>query len=210
MRAGILILATAGWSTFSAAAADRWSVEAYLGDAYNFHSRLKVEQDGGYSRSVTARYDTRGFEAPVYYLLRVARWTDDRAWEFSLNHHKLYLRNPPSGVSSLSVSHGFNILAVTRAYRAGDWVYRFGAGPVVTHAEATINGVGYDGPYKFAGAALMAGGGRRFYLAKSTYFSIEAMATAAYASPAMSGPPDAKIKVSNVAVHGLAGFGFDF
>jgi hypothetical protein len=36
------------------------------------------------------------------------------------------------------------------------------------------------------------------------------MATAAYAEPAMSGAADAKLKVSNFAVHGLAGIGMEF
>jgi hypothetical protein len=210
MSCRILMLAVLCLTALDAGAADHWSVEAYLGDAYNFRSRLKVEQDGGYSRSVNARYDTRGFDAPLYYSLRAARWTGDRAWEISLTHHKLYLENPPPGVSSLSVSHGFNILAVSRAFRSGDWVYRFGAGPVVTHAEGTVNGIGYDGPYRLAGAALMAGGGRRFYLSKWSYFSLEAMVTAAYTSPTMSGTRDTDLRISNLAVHGLAGVGFDF
>jgi hypothetical protein len=210
MNRPFILLPLFALAVLDAAAADHWSVEAYLGDAYNFRTRLKVEQDGGYARSVNARYDTRGFESPLYYTLRAARWTDDRAWEMSLTHHKLYLQNPPAGVSSLSVSHGFNIIAVSRAFRHGDWVYRFGAGPVITHAEGTVNGITYDGPYRLAGAALMAGGGRRFYVGKSTYFSLEARVTVAYASPTMSGARDTDLKISNVAVHGLAGFGFDF
>jgi hypothetical protein len=210
MNRASVLLSLFALAVLDAAAADHWSVEAYLGDAYNFRTRLKVEQDGGYARSVNARYDTRGFESPLYYTLRGARWSGDRAWEVSLTHHKLYLQNPPPGVSSLSVSHGFNIIAVSRAFRSGDWVYRFGGGAVITHAEGTVNGITYDGPYKLAGAALMAGGGRRFYVGKSAYFSLEAMVTAAYASPAMSGARDAQLNVSNVAVHGLAGLGFDF
>lgn len=210
MKKTILFLCVWGWTALTAVAAENWSVEAFLGDAYNFRSRLKVEQDGGYSRSLNADYDTKGFESPLYYTLRGGRWTDDRAWELSFTHHKLYLQNPPAGVASLSVSHGFNILTVNRAFRSGNWVYRFGAGPVITHAEGAINGIGYDGSYKLSGAALMAGGGRRFYLGKSAFFSLEAMATAAYANPKMSGPLNAEIKVSNIAIHGLAGIGFEF
>jgi hypothetical protein len=36
------------------------------------------------------------------------------------------------------------------------------------------------------------------------------MATAAYADPKMSGPRNAQVKVSNFALHGLAGVGFEF
>ncbi len=210
MKKTMLCLCVWGWAAATAVAAERWSLEAYLGDAYNFRSTLKIKQDGGFSRSLTADYDTNGFDTPQYYTLRGSRWEQDRAWELSLIHHKLFLNNPPAGVAALSVSHGFNILTVNRAFRSGNWVYRFGAGPVITHAEGIINGISYDGPYKLSGAALLAGGGRRFYVGKTTFLSLEAMATAAYASPEMSGPLNAEIKVTNVAIHGLAGIGFEF
>ena len=193
-----------------AVAAERWSLEGYLGDAYNFRSRLRITQDGGFSSSISADYRTNGFESPIYYNVRGAHWEQDRAWELSLSHHKLFLQNPPPGVTALSVSHGFNMLTVNRAFRSGDWIYRFGIGPVITHAEGIINGIGYDGPYKISGAALLAGGGRRFYLDRTTFLSLEAMATAAYINPKMSGPLNAEITAANFAVHGLAGIGFEF
>lgn len=193
-----------------AAADERWSLEAYVGDAYNFRTRLEIEQDGGYSRSLRADYETRGFERPLYYMVRAARWQEARAWEAALIHHKLYLRNPPDGVTALSISHGFNIVSVNRAARAGQWSYRLGAGPVVTHAEAVINGVAYDGPYKLSGAALLAGGGRRFEVGKSVFLSAELMATAAYASVTLPGSPQAKLRASNAAVHALIGVALEF
>lgn len=194
----------------NAQGADRWSVEAYGGDALNFRNRLEIRQDGGYAQSLSADYRTHAFRSPPYYVLRGARWSDDAAWEVSLIHHKLYLANPPAGVSDLSISHGFNILSLARAFRAGDWTYRFGAGPVVTHAEATILGTKYDGPYKLSGAALLAGGGRRFYFGRSTFVSLEGMLTAAYASPSLPGPPNAKLKATNTAIHFLVGLGYEF
>jgi hypothetical protein len=193
-----------------ATAADRWSVEAFGGDAFNFHNRLKISQDGGYARSLSADYSTRAFRSPPYYVLRGARWSDDAAWELSLVHHKLYLNNPPAGVESLSISHGFNIVSLNRAFRMRDWTYRFGAGPVITHAEATILGTKYDGPYKLSGLALLAGGGRRFYFGSSAFFSLEGMASAAYASPSLPGAPNARIKATNTAIHLLAGLGYEF
>lgn len=71
-------------------------------------------------------------------MLRAGHSSGERAWEVSLMRHKIYLTNPPPGVSDVSVSHGFNILSLNRAFKAGDWTYRFGAGPVVTHAEAAL------------------------------------------------------------------------
>jgi hypothetical protein len=191
------------------ARSETWSLEAYVGDAYNLRTRLKISQEGGYSRSINADYETRGFEKPLYYVLRAARWQDSRAWEVSLIHHKLYLQNPPEAVSDLSISHGFNIVTLGRAARLGDWIYRFGAGPVITHAEATINGVRYDGPYRLAGAAVAIGGGRRFHLGKSVFVSAELIASAAYARPKLPGSPRAELRAANVALHGLAGIGVE-
>ena len=189
--------------------AQSWSLEAYLGNAYNFKNHLQIDQDPGYSRSLGADYRTKGFEAPLYYLLRAGRWRNDAAWELSVLHDKLYLANPPAGIASLSVSHGFNIVSVNRAARRGNWVYRVGAGPVITHAEGTINGITYDGPYRVSGAALLAGVGQRYYIGK-TFLAIEGMFTAAHASPALDGPPHARLKINNVALHGLAGIGYEF
>jgi hypothetical protein len=191
-------------------AAHTWSVEAYAGSAYNVPARLQLEQDGGFSRSLKAKFETRGFDSPLYYLLRAGKWQDNYATEFSILHHKLYLKNPPAGVSDLSVSHGFNILTLNGAYRVKDWVYRFGAGPVVTHAEATINGFRYDGPYRLSGAAMLAAVGRRFYIAKSTFLSVEAMASAAYATPRLSGSLNGEMRITHLAFHGLAGIGYEF
>ena len=186
------------------AAAQSWSIEAFVGDAYNFRTRLEVT-DRGFSRSVRADYQTRGLDTPLYYVLRAGRWQDHRAWEAALIHHKIYLQNPPEGVSDLSISHGFNIFAITRAARSGDWTWRVGAGPVITHAEATINRVRYDGPYRLSGAAILAGGGPRFALGERWFLSADLMATAAYARPKLSG--DARIEATNVAVHALVGIG---
>ncbi len=191
-------------------AENRWSVEVFGGDAYNFHNRLKISQDGGYSQSLSADYSTRALRSPPYYVLRAARWSNAAAWELSLIHHKLYLNNPPAGVSDLSISHGFNILSLDRAFRTRDWTYRFGAGPVITHAEATILGTKYDGPYKLSGLAALAGAGRRFYFSSAAFISVEGMVSAAYASPSLPGPPDARIKATHTAIHWLLGLGYEF
>lgn len=204
------LLIAAGLSCGAAQGAEGWSLEAYGGDAANFRNRLEISQDGGYSEWVSARYRTRGLRTPLYYVLRGARWSDDKAWEISFIHHKLYLANPPAGVSSLSITHGFNIFSLARAFKSGDWSWRVGAGPVITHAEATINGTQYDGPYKLSGAALLVGAGRRFYLGRSTFVSLEGMLTAAYANPRLPGPPDGELKVINTALHALVGVGYEF
>jgi hypothetical protein len=199
----------AGLACATPVAAQTWSLEAFGGNAYNFDSRLRIAQDGGFGESLTAKYETRGFRPPLYYQLRAGHWSGERAWEISLLHHKIYLANPPAGVSDVSVSHGFNIVSVNRAFRAGDWTYRFGAGPVITHAEATILGAKYDGPYRLSGAALLTAAGRRFYVGTSTYVTLEGALTAAYAKPRLAGTPSAELNVTNFAAHALIGVGHE-
>src|SRR4051812_26030805 len=173
------------------AAAQTWTVEALGGNAYSLRTHLNIRQDPGYDRSIRGDYETRGFRSPPYYALRAGYWQGGKdeasAWEAQLVHHKVYLKNPPDGVSSLSISHGFNIVSFNGAYRTGNSVFRFGAGPVTTHAEGTINDVTYAGRYQLSGFGALAGAGRRFPLTKGFFASIEAMVTAAYAKPDLSG-----------------------
>lgn len=53
------------------------------------------------------------------------------------------------------VAFAADIISVNRAFRRGNWTYRVGAGPVITHAEATILQTKYDGPYRMSGAAQL-------------------------------------------------------
>jgi len=110
-----------------------WSADLLIGDAYNFYSRTHIAHGTLGERSFDGNYETRGLEGPLHYVLRVSRWRDDRAWEVQLLHHKLYLENRPAGADSLSVSHGFNIVTLNRAFELNRSVIRIGLGPVVAH-----------------------------------------------------------------------------
>lgn len=190
--------------------ADSWSAEAMLGAVYNFNTRLRLDQ-GGYGTIVTtARYDTHPFEQPLYYALRVSRWTGDKAWEGMLIHDKLYLANPPPEVQGFSITHGFNILGITRATRGERFTYRFGAGVVITHAEGTVRGVQYDGGYELSGVSLIAGISKRFYISGPWFVVAELMGTLSYAEPNLGGTPELKASVPNAAIHGHIGIGYDF
>lgn len=197
-------------SVAAAAADDVWSVELMTGGAYNFNTHLRIEQSGGFARSLTAHYDTHPFENPLYYSVRVGRWNENGGWELQLIHQKLYLQNPPAGVESLSVSHGFNIITVNRGFVHDGWRFRIGAGPVVTHAEAVVNGTSYDGPYELCGAALIGTVGKQLRITKSVYINAELGGTLGYAKPSPQGNPALHLKVSNAALHGLIGVGANF
>lgn len=187
-----------------------WSIETSLGAAYNVGTRLTIEQEGAERLSVDARYQTRSFESPLYYMVRVARWTDERAWELSLIHDKLFLRNPPPGVGSLSISHGFNLITVNRAIRRESYTVRLGGGVIVTHPEAEVRGVTYDGPYDLAGLVALAGVSKRVYLDHRWFLSGDAAISVGYAHTEAGGSPGLTLTVPHAAVHAMLGIGRDF
>jgi hypothetical protein len=187
-----------------------WSFAVLVGDAYNFDSHTRIEQDTLGDVSLTGDYETRGLEGPLHYAWRISRWEDDRGWELQLLHHKLYLQNRPAGVESLSVSHGFNIVTINRALVYRGWILRAGLGPVVTHAEARITETSYDGPYEIAGAAGLFGAGRQLNLGAHFYLLGEVSATFGYIDAHPDGTPDLEIKISNPALHAQVGVGYRF
>jgi hypothetical protein len=188
----------------------RWAFEALVGDAYNFNSRTRLRHEATGRISVDGEYETHGLEGPFHYAWRIARWEDERAWELQLLHHKLYLQDPPSPIEALSVSHGFNIITVNRAFALGAWRARVGVGPVVTHAEARIGGTSYDGPYELAGAAALVGAGRTLALTSHLYLLGEISASFGYIEASPDGSPDLEFSIRNPALHAQIGLGYRF
>jgi hypothetical protein len=187
-----------------------WSAELLIGDAYNADSATHIKHETLGDVAFTGDYQTRGFEGPFHYAWRVARWDEDRGWELQLLHHKLYLQNRPTGVDLLSVSHGFNILTFNRALQFGSWRVRGGVGPVITHAEATILGTSYDGPYELAGAAVLVGVDRKVQLSTRLYVLGELAATYGYVHAHPDGTPRLELTIRNPAIHAQLGVGYRF
>jgi len=70
-----------------------WTFEFFGGSVYNFTTPLIIRQSGYDNIKINARYKTKPFELPIYYMLRIARWKENGAWEFEFIHQKLYLEN---------------------------------------------------------------------------------------------------------------------
>ena len=187
-----------------------WSFAVLIGDAYNFDSHTRIEHETLGNVSLTGDYDTRGLEGPLHYAWRVSRWDDDCGWELQLLHHKIYLQNPPPGIESLSISHGFNIVTINRAVDYRGWTLRGGLGPVVTHAEARIAGTSYDGPYEIAGAAALMGAGRKIDFGMHLRLLAEVSATFGYIEAHPDGAPDLELTIRNPALHAQVGVGYRF
>ena len=187
-----------------------WSVEVLIGDAFNLTSRTHIHNVQVSPSAFGGEYQTRGLEGPLHYAWRLTRWNQDRGWELQLLHHKLYLRNRPPPVEALSISHGFNIVTLGRAYARGPWRLRFGVGPVIAHPEARVAGVSYPGDYELAGAAALGSVGATFDVTQRWSVVGEITATFGYADVHPSGEPDLRFSVRNPAIHAQVGIGYRF
>jgi len=193
--------------------ADTFSAQLFGGAAYNLRLPLVIRQDGEDNLRVNADYDTKPFETPVYYSVRLGWWSDHRAWELEMIHHKLTLTNNPSEVEHFSITHGFNLLTVNRAWRNPWFIWRVGAGVVITHPESTIRGRTFeqsggiaDG-YYLSGPTAQIAAEKRFYMYKGFFASVEGKWTLSWVHvPVQDGSAD----LWNSALHGLIGVGIDF
>jgi hypothetical protein len=194
------------------AAEDGWVFQGAVGVVENLETSLTIRQSGSPDIEVDADYETRPFESPLYYMLRAGRWRGRAGWEIELVHHKLFLPNPPAEVHDFSISHGYNLLTVNRAWEARWLILRAGAGVVVAHPENTVRSRTLDpsdtnlsGGYHLTGPVLQLAAEKRFALGERWFIGLEGKITGARAEvPVAGGDAD----VPNVAFHGLVGIGW--
>jgi hypothetical protein len=184
-----------------------WTLQLATGAAYNFPTTLKIEEPGEENLSFTAHYTTHTFRSAPYYSVRIGRWQNNTAWEVELTHHKLYLTNLPPGIQQFNISNGYSMLMLNRAWQYRAFNLRAGGGALIAFPITTIQGVHTSGGYRLSGVAGQGSVEKRFYLGQNLFFAAEAKLTAAYASVDLK---NAKAKIPNVALHGLAGLGYKF
>lgn len=150
--------------------AQAWRLEAGPGLAYNVPMPLRIEQTGQPTLRITAQYATRAFELPLYWTARLERRVRSGAWGVELLHHKLFLANEPAEVDRFQVTHGFNVVSVTRSW-TGRPAFRAGVGVVLAHPETVVRGLAYPQDrgllgmgYYLTGPALQLGVSRRWAL----------------------------------------------
>jgi hypothetical protein len=191
----------------------RPGLEAHLGAAWNSPAPLTVRQDGQPDLALTAHYETHALELPMYYVYRVLLLDDSgRGWSLDLVHDKLYLKDPPAAIGEFAVSHGYNLLTLSRLGRRRPWHWGAGMGAVVTHPENTVRGLKLSekrGPFRdgyyVSGATVGAFGGRRLPLPGGYYVTGEARATLSWARvPVVNGNAD----VPDFALHASVGLGW--
>jgi hypothetical protein len=186
-----------------------WGFHVAIGTAYNVPLPLVVRQEGEEGIRATARYATRGFRFPLYYVVRATRWAKESGWAIELRHHKLFLERRPPEIQQFDVSHGYNLLTAYRVRREDRASLGLGVGIVIAHPENEVRGRPLGnrqglGGYVLAGPALGAFAMREIPLGADWRAGVELATTAAWARvPVAGGHADAP----NLGVHGTIGIG---
>ncbi len=198
---------------------NKWHIEFNGGVPYNINLPLTIEQNNQPTLKLTANFDSEPFVTPVYWVFRVAKWKNNKAWEFEMIHQKLYLQNPPPEVQYFSITHGFNMTFVNRAFKIklfnkDGFIFRVGTGIVLAHAENMVRGKEFDQKQSFGDLGyyitypnINLGLAKEIKLTKFAYLNIEAKHNTSYAKvPIVDG--NAKLWHSNFAL--VVGAGIEF
>lgn len=198
----------------SACGSNGFEITAALGAAFNFDSGLEVSQTGQPDLDIHGSYETRAFEFPLYYAVRLGWGWDRHLVELQLVHHKVHLVDAPTEIEQFEISHGFNLLTANYATRAWPIVLRAGLGLVVAHPESVVRGRVwerssgvFDSGYAVTGPALVAGAGYRWDLSRRWSVVPELFLSVARARVPVA---DGSASLVNVALHGLIGVRFAF
>lgn len=193
-----------------AAAEKGLRVELALGGAHSFGSTLRVEQPAFPDLATAASWATRSFEPPLYYAWRLARADARGTWALRFVHHKAHLENTTAEVERFSVSHGYNLLTLERAFAIGGFDLSAGAGLVIAHPESTVRGETrpeneggpFGGGYFLTGPTAAVAAARRLPLGRHLAVVPELRFTLSRARVPIAG---GEASVPNAAVHALVG-----
>jgi hypothetical protein len=198
----------------SAAAESQWSLEIATGVVTNIKTNLTIEQDGEDKIKLKADYETKPFDDPYYYLIRLSRSTESSGWEIQFLHHKLYLKNATDEIQHFEISHGYNIFTLNRAFHSLPITVRVGGGFVLPHTESRIRGKTDSGGggifgtgYRITGPALLVGGSKALRLSSRWFINPELQVSAAWAKVPVA---DGHATAPNIAIHFLIGGGYRF
>jgi hypothetical protein len=164
-----------------------WRVEAAFGAAHSLGSTLSLEQAGFPTLEINAEWESRNFESPPYYGLRVARQDARGAWAVR------FVRSFPAG--------GFELWA--------------GLGLVIAHPESTVRGRtkpeteggAFGGGYYVTGPTGGLALGRRLSLGDRFALVPEVRFTLSRARVPIA---DGEASVPNASVHFLLGLELRF
>jgi hypothetical protein len=183
--------------------ASGWAIEFLVGVPFSFPSSVTIRQVGEPDLRHRPRFQSRPFDRPIYYAVRIGKWDGPDGWELEMNHDKLYLSNPTKEIEQFAISHGFNRITLNRSMERGD---------VITHPENTVRGrrVSEDGGilgmgYHLSGPTAMGAIGARIGRREGPFLPLEGMGTASWVRvPVADGGADLAV----AGLHGLMGMGY--
>ena len=194
-----------------AASQHKIQLEVQGGTTINFRSPLKIERAGYETYTIHARYKTHSFKSPYYYVVYLGLWNKDKtAWGLRFTHQKIILQNPNESLTHFEISHGYNMLVLTRTWNNKWFMWHAGAGVVIAHPESIIDGVGFVGKgkgYYLSGVAAEAGIGKHFDITKWLYATTETKFSAGWARVPING---GHATAPNEAFHFAGGLGLRF
>ena len=109
-------------------------------------------------------------------------------------HQKLYLKNPPKEVQYFSITHGYNLIMLSRAFKISlfqqkDFIVSIGSGIILAHAENMVRGKEFDQEQSFGnlgyyltGPVLNLAIAKRINLSNRFYCNIETKFNTSYAN----------------------------
>lgn len=202
--AALLIAATAA----GAVPPHRLVVQVFGGTVLNADSDLRLARWDEPVLEHRAAWETRSFEVPVYWNLRLRWQRADDAFELQLLHHKLYLANPTAEIRHLEVTHGFNIVSGHYVRNWRGFLVRAGVGVVLPKTDADLGGEsGGTNAYRVQGLAILGGAGREWLLAGPVSLALEAQLIWAGSDIDVPGGVG---EVTHLGLHLLAGLGVGF
>lgn len=204
----------AGGLVAAAPLAAQKSVETVLfaGSSVSLPLPISIEQRDQPDLDFTAHWATHPGRATRYYAWRLGFWSGNRGWRIDHTHHKIYLTNPPPEIQEFRITNGFNILSLSRAFRAHHLTYSLGLGPVLTFPINTVRGKKIDhdrgvGGYLLSGGSIIAMATREFPIVAGLTLSLDVRGSASWVRvPIVDGHAD----VPNAAFHVHAGLGYRF
>ena len=210
--------------TSMASSKDGWELAFYLGTSLSRNETLTIKQDGYPDITLNdVEFETRPFDSPPYYGIRLGRWRTGHAWEVEHIHQKIYVEDLPDEVQHFEITDGYNLFLFNSAWQLQKHklITRLGIGPVIAHPQITVRGMSNhqsgggaipmiwdtDSGYQWAGAAAQIGLEKEFKINQNWLFSIEGKLSQAYAEIDIAG---GSVSVPNTAVHLVGGVKYDF
>lgn len=200
-----------------------WKLSIGLGGSVNKNETLNIHQDNGVDIRFNANLESKPFQVPLYYGLRVAHHHNNYAWEFEHLHQKLYIDDLPTPVQHFEITDGYNLFYLNRSMTLPkyDLQARFGIGAVVAHPQITVNNVetyqtgggaiptiwDKNSGYQWAGVSVQAGIEKSFPINDKLSISAEAKITHSQAKIDLV---NGSVKVPNTALHGLIWLNYTF